>query len=137
MEGRSSAVVTEPTVAPSAQDRPWLSSYESGVPAEVEIPDIPVDDLLRRSASRNPTRDALVFFGARTTFEQLDGLVDRFARHLSRLGLQPGDHVSLHLPTSPAFVIAFLGALRAGCVASPMSPLMVERELEVLLRQTR
>jgi long-chain acyl-CoA synthetase len=130
-------VVTEPTVAPAAQDRPWLSSYEPGVPADVDIPDIPVDELLRRSASRHPTRDALVYFGARTTFAQLDDLVDRFARHLGALGLRPGDHVSLHLPTSPAFVIAFLGALRAGCVVSPMSPLMVERELDALLRQTR
>jgi long-chain acyl-CoA synthetase len=118
-------------------DRPWLANYEPGVPAEVEIPDLTVDGMLRRTAERFPDRDALVFFGARTSFSELDGAVDRFAVYLRGLGLVPGDRVSLHLPTSPAFVIAFLGALRAGCIVSPMSPLLVERELEVLLQQTR
>ena len=129
---------TQPTTIPAATaDRPWLANYEPGVPAEVEIPDLTVDGMLRRTASRYPDRDALVFFGARTSFAELDRAVDRFAHHVRGLGLVPGDRVSLHLPTSPAFVIAFLGTLRAGCIVSPMSPLLVERELEVLLQQTR
>jgi long-chain acyl-CoA synthetase len=78
-----------------------------------------------------------MFFGRRTTFAELDRAVDAFAAYLRRLGLGPGDCVSIHLPTSPAFVIAFLGTLRAGCMASPKSPLLVERELEILLRQTK
>ena len=117
-------------------ERPWLANYEPGVSAEVEIPALTVDGLLRRTAQRVPDRDALIFFGAKTTFAELDRAVDRFAQYLHGLGLVPGDRVSLHLPTSPAFVIAFLGALRAGCIVSPMSPLLVERELDVLLRQT-
>jgi long-chain acyl-CoA synthetase len=124
-------------VAAATSDRPWLANYEPGVPAEVEIPDLTVDGMLRRTAGRFPDRDALVFFGARTSFADLDRAVDRFAHHLRGLGLVHGDRVSLHLPTSPAFVIAFLGALRAGCIVSPMSPLLVERELELLLQQTR
>ena len=130
-------VPTRPTRDPAPPDRPWLAHHDPGVPAEVDVPDITVDDLLRRSAEKYPDRDALVFFGARTTFAELDAAVDRFANHLRGLGLGPGDRVSLHLPTSPAFVIAFLGTLRAGCVASPMSPLLVERELEALLDQVR
>jgi long-chain acyl-CoA synthetase len=118
-------------------DRPWLANYEPGVPADVEIPDLTVDGMLRKTAERFPDRDALIFFGARTNFAELDGAVDRFATYLRGVGLVHGDRVSLHLPTSPAFVIAFLGALRAGCIVSPMSPLLVERELEVLLGQVR
>jgi long-chain acyl-CoA synthetase len=121
----------------STADRPWLANYEPGVPAEVQIPELTVDGMLRRTAERFPDRDALIFFGAKTSFAELDGAVDRFAHYLRGLGLVHGDRVSLHLPTSPAFVIAFLGALRAGCIVSPMSPLLVERELEVLLGQVR
>jgi long-chain acyl-CoA synthetase len=117
--------------------RPWLASYDAGVPAEVEIPDITVDGLLRRSADAYPARVAMDFYGRRTSYAELDRLVDGFAGILRRAGLGPGDAVSLHLPTSPAFVIAFLGTLRAGCVAVAMSPLYVERELAVLMRQTR
>ncbi len=132
--GAMAASVGEVTVGP---DRPWLGHYEAGVPAEVEIPEVTVDGLLRRAAERFPERDALIFYGARTSFRLLDQAVDRFAGYLAALGLVPGDRVSLHLPTSPAFVIAFLGTLRAGCIAVPMSPLLVEREVEVLFRQTR
>lgn len=120
--------------APGA--RPWLSHYDPGVPPDVEIPDLTYDGLLRRSAERFPERIALSFFGATYTFRSLDEAVDRFACHLDTMGLQPGDRVSLHLPTSPAFVIAFLGTLRAGSIAVPISPLLVERELVVLLRET-
>src|SRR5665811_676176 len=73
----------------------------------------------------------------RDSFRLLDQAVDRFAGYLRAIGLVPGDRVSLHLPTSPAFVIAFLGTLRVGCISVPMSPLLVEREVEVLFRQTR
>jgi len=124
-----------PSAAPS--ERPWLAHYEAGVPAEVEIPDLAVDGLLRRAAEQHPGRVALIFFGARTTYRELDTAVDRFAHVLRDMGIRPGDRVSLHLPTCPAFVIAFMGALRAGAVAVPMSPLYVERELAVLFAETR
>jgi long-chain acyl-CoA synthetase len=118
------------------RDRPWLARYDPGVPAEVEIPPIPVDGLLRASAERIPERTAMVFFGARTSYAALDRAVDRFAHVLRSMGIEKGDRVSLHLPTSPAFVIAFMGALRAGALAVPMNPLYVERELGILLAET-
>lgn len=124
-------------VEPTAPvERPWIAHYDTGVPAEVEIPRVPVDGLLRRSAERTPDRTALVFFGARTSYAQLDRAVDRFAHVLRKMGVEKGDRVSLHLPTSPAFVIAFLGAMRAGALAVPMNPLYVERELAVLFAET-
>jgi long-chain acyl-CoA synthetase len=120
----------------SDRDRPWLAHYDPGVPTEVEIPPLPVDGLLRGSAERAPDRTAMVFFGARTSYAQLDRAADRFAHVLRSMGVEKGDRVSLHLPTSPAFVIAFMGAMRAGALAVPMNPLYVERELGILLAET-
>jgi long-chain acyl-CoA synthetase len=116
--------------------RPWLANYEPGVPREISVPDETLDQILRASAERYPERVAIDFLGARMRFRELDDAVDRFARALLARGLQRGDRVSLHLPNSPAFVIAFFGTLRAGGVAAPTSPLSVQRELEILLRQT-
>jgi len=113
-------------------ERPWLAHYEAGVPAEIDLPDVPVDALLRETAARHPDRTALIFFGARTSFRELDRAADRFAHVLRNMGVAKGDRVSLHLPTSPAFVIAFMGAMRAGAIAVPTNPLYVERELGVL-----
>jgi long-chain acyl-CoA synthetase len=78
----------------------------------------------------------MVFFGARTSYAELDRAVDRFAHVLGSMGVGKGDRVSLHLPTSPAFVIAFMGTMRAGALAVPMNPLYVERELDILLAET-
>src|SRR5512135_153446 len=117
-------------------DRPWLAHYDPGVPADLEIPPVPVDGLLRRAAERTPHRTALIFFGARTSFAELDREVDRFAHVLQAMGVARGDRVSLHLPTSPAFVIAFMGAVRAGAIAVPTNPLYVERELGIVFAET-
>ena len=128
---------TQPTM-PATQhpaDRPWLHHYEAGVPAEITVSEIPVDALLRDAARRHPDRTALIFFGAKTTYGELDRAADRFAHVLAGMGVGKGDRVSLHLPTSPAFVIAFMGAMRAGAIAAPMNPLYVERELGVLFGQ--
>src|SRR5206468_6810243 len=75
-------------------------------------------------------RSAAVFFGAALSYRALHTLVHRFAGALHRLGVRPGDRVSLHLPNSPQFLIAYYGALRAGAVVVPFNPLYVEREIE-------
>ncbi|MCC6619285.1 MAG: long-chain fatty acid--CoA ligase [Chloroflexi bacterium] len=124
------------TTEPTASDRPWLAHYEAGVPHDVEVPDVSVDTLLRRAAERTPNETALIFFGAKTSYAELDRSVDRFAHQLRAMGVAKGDRVSLHLPTSPAFVISFMGAMRAGAIVVPMNPLYVEREVGELLTQT-
>lgn len=120
----------------SVPGRPWLANYEPGVPYEVDVPSQTLDELLRHSAERFPDRVAIDFLGARTLFHELDDAVDRFARALRARGLERGDRVSLHLPNCPAFVIALLGTVRAGGIAAPMSPLLVEREMAILIRET-
>jgi long-chain acyl-CoA synthetase len=136
-------MTTTPNVRPAPGapggrgEPPWLSHYDPGVPAEIEIPDVPLDGLLRAAAAAHPARDAMIFIGARTSYRALDEAADRFAHVLRAMGVGKGDRVSLHLPTSPAFVITFMGAMRAGAIAVPMNPLYVEREVGILFDQVR
>jgi long-chain acyl-CoA synthetase len=101
--------VPEPT-----PDRPWLAAYPSGVPADVEVPDRPLTDLLDRAAGDLPDRVALDFLGRRTTYADLDRAVDRAAQVLRDRGVGRGDQVALALPTCPQHVVASYAALRAG-----------------------
>ncbi|MDR7391702.1 MAG: long-chain fatty acid--CoA ligase [Armatimonadota bacterium] len=110
-------------------ERPWLRHYDPGVPRHLEVPDIRVDDIVRRAASTYGSRAALVFFGRRISFAELDRLVDRFAAGLQRLGVGRGTAVSLHLPNCPQFVVAYYGILRAGGVVVPHNPLYTEPEV--------
>ncbi|MDR7386299.1 MAG: long-chain fatty acid--CoA ligase [Armatimonadota bacterium] len=110
-------------------ERPWLRHYDPGVPRHLEVPDIRVDEIVRRAASTYGSRAALVFFGRRISFAELDRLVDRFAAGLQRLGVGRGTAVSLHLPNCPQFVVAYYGILRAGGVVVPHNPLYTEPEV--------
>jgi long-chain acyl-CoA synthetase len=75
-----------------------------------------------------PTNVAMIFFGKRISYQELDVLTDRFAAALSGLGVRKGDRVALFLPNMPEFVIAYYGALKAGAVVTAVSPLSKERE---------
>nr|AYM53425.1 AMP-binding protein [Melittangium lichenicola] len=60
----------------------------------------------------------------------------RTAAGLARLGVRPGDRVALLLPTSPAFMDAFFGALLAGAVPVPLYPPVRLGRLEEYHRST-
>ncbi|HXZ85638.1 MAG TPA: benzoate-CoA ligase family protein [Myxococcota bacterium] len=53
---------------------------------------------------------------------------------LERLGLVAGERVLLQLRDTPAFVAAFLGAVRGGLVPVPVSGLLPERDLAFIAR---
>ncbi|HZY30944.1 MAG TPA: long-chain fatty acid--CoA ligase [Candidatus Methylomirabilis sp.] len=111
-------------------DRPWFAFYDKGVPTHIEYPDAPLQHFLSESARKHPDRDAIIFYGARLTYRELNGAADRFAAALAARGLAPGDRVSLFLPNCPQMVIAYYGTLRAGGVAVSTNPLYSATELE-------
>jgi long-chain acyl-CoA synthetase len=109
--------------------KPWLKNWPESVPQLIQYPDVPLFELLRQSAKMHPRNTAIVFFGKRITYQELDALTDRFAAALNGLGVKKGDRVALFLPNVPEFVIAYYGILKAGAVVTAVSPLSKEREV--------
>lgn len=99
------------------------------MPAEVDVPPVPVPHLLDETAARLPRRTAYVFYGRRLAYRQVRNLVDRFAAGLQTLGVRPGDRVSLVLPNCPQMAIVFFAVLRLGAVAVPHNPLYTAEEM--------
>jgi len=91
--------------------------------------ELPLTEYLRRWAEKEPSRPALIYYGNTITYAQLNELSDRFATVLRQHGLTAGDRVAVFLPNCPAFVIAFWGILKAGCVHVPVNPMFRELEL--------
>ncbi|MDL2345103.1 long-chain fatty acid--CoA ligase [Deinococcus sp. MIMF12] len=116
--------------------RPWLSHYEEGVPHEFTPTNDTLPDLLRRTAEKYPDRTALTFLGAKTTYRVLWQQARSFAAALQKIGVQPGERVSLMLPNCPQFVVGFYGALLAGATVVNTSPLYTPHELEHQLRDS-
>jgi long-chain acyl-CoA synthetase len=117
------------TKTSSYADRPWISSYPEGVPADFDFPKVPLTRLLDDAASSFPTNTAIAFLGNKMTYQQLKGEVDRFATALAGLGVGKGDRVAIVLPNCPQNVITFFAALRLGAVVVEHNPLYTETEL--------
>ncbi|MFO7686135.1 MAG: long-chain fatty acid--CoA ligase [Desulfobacterales bacterium] len=118
------------TRAPVGQDKPWLVSYEKGVPEFIEYEKVCLPAFLDRSAERFPERSALNFQGYRIGFRQLKEMVDRFATALSAFGVERGDRVALLLPNTIPCVAAYYAILKIGAIAVMNNPLYSDRELD-------
>jgi len=110
--------------------------WPEDVPKSIEYPEIPLHEVLRRSAKKYPDNPAIIFMDGRITYKTLDELTDRFATALNALGVQKGDKVALFMPNMPQFIIAFYGTLRVGGIVTTISPLYRERELEYQLNNS-
>src|SRR2546427_729861 len=108
-------------------ERPWLGSWPEGVPKSIDYPEIPVHELLRRAAKEFGDRPAITFYGKSISYRALDAAVDRFAAGLRGIGVLPADLVSLVLPNTPHFIVAFFGVLRAGGIVVQTNPLAETR----------
>ncbi|HEV7812457.1 MAG TPA: long-chain-fatty-acid--CoA ligase [Leifsonia sp.] len=110
-------------------ERPWLSSYADGVPAEIDLPAGSLSHLIDESVAAYAKHVALEFFGATTTYAELGDQIARAAEGLRKRGVRKGDRVALVLPNSPQHVVAFYAALRLGAVVIEHNPLYTPREL--------
>ena len=127
-------------------DYPWLKKYEEGVPPTIDIAMRPLAQLLRDATQKYADQVALhmvlkylplgLAIQSRMTFRQLDQASDRFAAGLQKMGLAPGDRVSVMLPNLPQGVIAFFGILKAGGVVVNTNPIYTPRELKHQLQDS-
>ncbi|WP_370875901.1 long-chain-fatty-acid--CoA ligase [Caldalkalibacillus uzonensis] len=113
--------------------KPWLKHYPPEIPATLEYPDRIVPDLLKEAYENKPNHIAIRFMGKQLTYAELYQAAVDCARALVKLGVKPGDRVSIMLPNCPQYVISYYGILMAGAVVVQTNPLYVERELEYQL----
>ncbi len=118
--------------------KPWLKYYDEGVPANIDYPPVPLDQLLENSAVEFPDQPAVIFGGALgsqildsvLTYSQLNDAVNRFAAAMQDLGLKKGDRVAMLMPNCPQLVISYYGTLRAGGIAVPFNFLYTATEVQ-------
>ncbi|MEL6959155.1 MAG: AMP-binding protein [Pseudomonadota bacterium] len=111
--------------------RHWTTSYDAGVPAEIN-PDAyaSVVDLLDHATSKYANLPAFECFGQQMTYAELDTASRAVAAYLQqKMGVKKGDRVALMCPNIFAFPVAMLGILRAGAAQVNVNPLYTPREL--------
>ena len=117
-----------------ADDLFWKKSWDPGLAdLDPKLFETTCTEVFRSTFAQFPDKVALAFMGREITFAELDRCANRFANLLIESGLAKGDVVAVNLPNIPEYAIAWLGALRAGCVVSGVSPLLSPAELEFQL----
>jgi len=118
-------------------ERPWTRNYDAGVNPEIELPDMSPVDKFREIAQSYPSTPAAFFYGEKITYADLEELANKFANALISAGCKPGDVAAINLPNIPQYLIAQLGVMIAGCVASGLSPLLLGPEMIYQLNDGR
>ena len=118
-------------------DRPWLTSYPEGVPADIDASQYAsLVALMEESFTRYADRVAYSFMGKDLSFAQTDKSSAALAAYLQSLGLVKGDRVALMMPNTPQYPISVAAVLRAGLVVVNVNPLYTPRELEHQLKDS-
>jgi long-chain acyl-CoA synthetase len=114
--------------------RPWLAHYNEGVPASIPIPHQPLPKFLESAANWRPHQTAIIYYGQKLTYDQLNRKVNQFAHALLKLGVQAGERVIIVLPNTPEMVIAYYAILRIGAVVVLPNP---DADATRIVQQTR
>ncbi len=112
-------------------DRPWLSAYPEGVPADIDVQAYSsLVGLLEDSFRQYAPRTAFSFMGKGLTYAELDQQSRALAAYLQSLGLVRGDRVAIMLPNVLQYPVSVAAVLRAGFVVVNVNPLYTARELQ-------
>ncbi|MEU3716269.1 AMP-binding protein [Streptomyces californicus] len=112
--------------------RPWLALLSEAQRAPVTPPPSVLHSW-RAAVDRAPDHAALAYFDGRLSYRETDELSDSVAGHLAARGLRRGDRVAIMLQNSPHFVLALLGAWKAGATAVPLNPMYKSGEVAHVL----
>ncbi len=102
-------------------NKPWLTQYPAGVPAEIDMQRFAsLADVLSESCKRFADLPAYRSMGVTLSFRELDEASHAFAAWLQKsAGLKRGDRVALMMPNLLQYPVALFGVLRAGMVVVP------------------
>ncbi|MFJ2416836.1 class I adenylate-forming enzyme family protein [Streptomyces brevispora] len=113
--------------------KPWLPLLSEAQRFSVH-PAATLVHAFRESVARAPDHPALAYFDGRLTYRETDALSDSVAGHLAARGLERGDRVAIMLQNSPQFVLALLGAWKAGATVVPLNPMYKSGEVGHVLK---
>jgi acyl-CoA synthetase (AMP-forming)/AMP-acid ligase II len=93
-------------------------------------------ELLAAAAREDPQAGAFRYGDERVSYAAWDALATRVAAGLAATGIRRGDVVALLLPTTPLYMLCYLGAARLGAVTTGINVRYRRSEIGHILRRS-
>src|SRR2546428_13221578 len=93
-------------------------------------------DLLRAAAREAPDAEAFRYRDEHLTYRDWDTLADQLAATLTARVVGHGSVVALLLPSTPLYLVAYLGAARVGAVTTGINVRYRRTEIGHILRRS-
>jgi len=110
--------------------KPWLNSYDAGVPKSLNYPDWTVHRFLEAACAEYAERACTIYQDQVISYAAMNRFSDAFAVALQSLGVKKGDRIGVILPNIPQFVLVYYGILKAGGIVVAMNPLYKAGEIQ-------
>jgi len=88
-----------------------------------------VVEILENTVTAYPDKEGFIYGNLRLTFKEFDGIVNRIAAGLGKLGVQKGDHVAILLGIQLEFPLIFFALMKLGALAVPLNTRFKGEEL--------
>jgi O-succinylbenzoic acid--CoA ligase len=88
----------------------------------------PNTDWLAEAASASPDSLALLADGMTWSYAQLQAAVDEYTEQLAQQGVQPGDRVAIHMPSTASYLMHIHALTRLGATTVPLNTRLTETE---------
>jgi long-chain acyl-CoA synthetase len=90
--------------------------------------------VLPAAAAKYGDKTALITAERTLSFRELDALSSTLASSLVKLGVRPGDRVTLYAPNCWEWLVSYYGALKAGAVINPINVMLTPAEVAFVTR---
>jgi amino acid adenylation domain-containing protein len=95
-----------------------------------------IHELFEAQAYKSPDAVAVTFADRRVTYRELNARANQLARHLVRLGVEPGSMVGVCLERSEELIVTLIAILKAGGAYVPFDSSYPRQRLAFMLEDT-
>ncbi|MBC7702657.1 MAG: AMP-binding protein, partial [Rhodoferax sp.] len=114
-----------------------VPAWPQHLPYEIDIPECNLCWHLVASATRYPSRAALIDERGVISYSELLHAVERMAGHFQHaFSLAAGERVLLYMPNSREWIIAYYAILYCSAIVVPVNPMYRNAELQPVLKET-
>ncbi|MBL7197569.1 MAG: long-chain fatty acid--CoA ligase [Candidatus Omnitrophica bacterium] len=94
-------------------------------------------EILIFSASKYPSKPAIIFGQKKISFSELNIFTDRLAQGLRESGVAKGDRVALLLDNSPHFIICYFAIMKLGAIVVPINHMFKSEEISYIISDSQ